>query len=290
MLSALKALAGKTSLVKDQIENQAKAKLQNGINKFNTNYRLFTQLIDIESVKKLPALRDILLHLKAKENELAEKLSSHEVLRPFVEVIGNHLAEFTSSEFKKGLKSNPAVQSLKKFAIHIVNIENYAELSNLIMQAQEISKLPVVDQEKIYSQLQDKQRITAILEENAKLDLEKKKQTLEVELSQIHAKLKLKSDESKKIIAVYHDLMDKYLPEFNQIRIEIVKLLPDLVTIELERIRRVCPHLEIAQKDYAVSITTQYTTNQEVNTSTTRNAVLDSVENASPLQAKQKIV
>lgn len=286
MLSAFKALAGKTNLVKSQIEEKVKTKLQKGIDKFNTDYRLFTQLIDIESVIALPELRQLLLNLRAKETELADRLSSHEVLRPFVEVIGDHLAEFTSTEFKKGLKSNPSVQSLKKFAIHLVHIENYAELSQLIMRAQSISTLPALEQGQLYSELQGNQRITAILEENAKLDIEKEKQTLEHELSEIHSQLKLKPAESKKIIAVYHELMDKFLPEFNQLRIEIVKQLPALVAMELERIQRVCPHLALVQQDPTVPLTMQYEATQE--TTSNSATLIATPEKAKPSASRAK--
>lgn len=264
-LGAIAGFVSKSDTVqKKVIKPEIKKQLQKGSEKFNQDFRFFTKLIKIQSVQNYPELHETLQNLRQIEVELTNVLISDEILDPIVKIIGNHVGDYKSiEEFEAALKVSESVHNMQLYATTaLIDISHYSTLSDIIREAQSIESKGTEEQSRILTSLQDSNMIEIIKEENARLDPDAIKTTFESMAQALHSELKLKEKESQQLIEIYHKLTDKYLPQLNNIRKELLEHLPKFLQLEVERILTVCPHLVISQ--HAESETKAITTSLEL--------------------------
>ncbi|HRE31320.1 MAG TPA: hypothetical protein PLD88_05035, partial [Candidatus Berkiella sp.] len=186
----------------------------------------------------------ILMHLREKEVELFAEITSDSVLNPIVNIISRHLKDYSSvAELKDKIKFSHSIHNMKHFGESLIDIKHYLTLSELIAKAAVISSLPALEQQSIYSTFKNGELVRLITAENSHLDQEDIKNRFENMAIQLHAELNLKEEEGNKLFKIYHDLTDKYLPEFNRIRHDLIRVLPDFIEAELQRIENSCPDI-----------------------------------------------
>lgn len=231
---------------KHLIKPQIKEQLKKGTDKFDKQGRIFTKLVAFESVQHFSALYSILMQLRTKEAELFAELTSDQVLDPIVKIVGKHLKDYSSiAELKDKLKFSSSIHNMKHFGESLIDITHYLTLSKLIAKAAVIASLPELEQQSVYSAFKNGELVKLITAENNHLDHEEIKIHFENMATQLHTELHLEGEESKSLFKIYHDLTDKYLPEFNHIRHALIQVLPDFMEAELRRIEEICPHLVI---------------------------------------------
>lgn len=254
-----KTIAASTSVGKSYgIKPELKEKIASGRTAISDAQK---ELNKIKSIKKIPALNKALNELAKQGNLLIADLLADKNLDPIVNIIGDHINEYSSvEEFKKTVLEKPALIEMKDFALGLIDVDNYQNLATLMKKLQNFSTLPSTEQRKLFASLEDGQLVARITNENRALNLDTAKTKTKVMCTALCRELKLTETETKTLISLFDSLTSKYLPEVNRIRQSLLNNFPALIKAEAARI--LSEHPELAVQTTASSkpaLTTQFT-------------------------------
>lgn len=251
--------AASTSIGKNQvIKPKLKEKIAMGRTAIHDAQK---ELNKIKSIKKIPALDKALNDLAKQGNHLIADILTDKNLDPIVDIIGDHINEYSSIEaFQNTVLEKPALIEMKNFALGLIDIENYQGLVTLMTKLQDFKNLSNIEQRQLFERLQDGQLVERIINENQTLDVNTVKAKTKIMCTSLCHELNLTKTETQTLINLFDSLTHKYLPEVNKIRQSLVDNFPAFIQAEEARILKAHPEWA-AQKTTSEksALTTQYT-------------------------------
>lgn len=251
-------LAASTSIGKSQgIKPKLKEKIVLGRTAISNAQK---ELNKIKSIKKIPALNKALNDLAKQGNHLIADILADKNLDPIVDIIGDHINEYSSiEEFQNTVLEKPALIAMKNFALGLIDIDNYQSLVILMTDLQDFKNLSNTKQGQLFEKLQDGRLIERIINENRALDVDDVKDKTKIMCKSLCRELNLTKAETQTLINIFDSLTEKYLPEVNKIRQSLVDHFPEFLETEKARILKLHPEWAVQSKaSEKPALTTQF--------------------------------
>jgi hypothetical protein len=199
-----------------------------------------------KSLKQHKKLEQVFNKLTAKVFEVIDFIEEDKNLDRIVNVVGNHIGDYKNSdEFLKTLKNTPSYKALRKILADMVDMESHELLATNLQNAQNVDELEVDEQLEVITFLSNNGIIEKIITNNNNLKIEKLKKEIETKGKTLCKDLKLDDQEKQDVIDLFHEITEAFLEDFNAIRADMVKHLPEFLKAEHERILKEQPHLAI---------------------------------------------
>lgn len=242
--STIETYGASTQRGHDAIKNRLIAK----IDEMSTLVDEQTAKMDeIESLESDEDLKTILNELAGASQELMTDLRKDTNLAPIVTVLADRLYQLGGVEaLKRAVEDSESAQQLKGYALKLVDIDNYSSLLTLVTKLQNFSKLKKGEKEAIRDQIESGELVKKIQAENNNLKPDAVKKRVRTLVGNVCKDLELSVDHKNSLLTVFDRVIDKHLKEFNPIREQLVKKLPEFLTTEL---KRVSGTKKVAKKD-----------------------------------------
>ncbi|MGE3318886.1 MAG: hypothetical protein AB7I18_06280 [Candidatus Berkiella sp.] len=246
---------GKSYAVRPKLEEELAPYIKEVTLKLIDMKATFTNL---DPQKKAPELKTALLAMIEASNEAIADLKGDALLDTLTDIVGNHIADFASvEEFKKALPKMKSIAAVKDFAATLVDHKNYSKIEALLKDINGFGKLSKAKKMSLLQDLDSKIIAKDIVAENTKLDITKIKAKVKKMAQDICKELKLKTDESEKLISLFDELTSKHLPKLNPLRLAVVEKLPAYLDAEYQRLSKEHPEL-VVQQAKPTKILTQF--------------------------------
>lgn len=230
--------AGKEYGVKPKIKERIEAEIQKIKDKAGN--------FDTRGLKKSPALKQTLDKFEKKSNKFIAYIVSDNILNPLADVFGNHLGDYDSVEaFEKALTKSESVKEMMNFFSKIMDIKNYTTLVQQITDFKKFDKLTTQAQINL---LKGAHVVEKIKKENSALNVKKVEEKTKEMTTALCEEMGLSAVETAKLIKTFEELTQKFLPDFNAIRKELVKNFSPFFKREQDKAIKKHPQLKVHLK------------------------------------------